>query len=146
MKIYIETPVNGYYKDVLSRFDKNLFLALKPSGMKLDLLRFDGSEEGDYVHLRIMPFGLFRQEWLVKITESAENAQQAWFVDEGQSLPWMFAYWRHQHIVRKVSETQSQIVDDITYHGRFFVLGLLLFPIMYIQFYLRKPIYKRYFS
>lgn len=148
MKIYIATEVEGNYKKILPQFNQDLFLALAPPGMKLNLLRFDGSKKGDTVHIAMQPLGMkiLEQEWVSEITEDNENNTEAWFVDEGKILPPFLAKWKHRHLVQKKSENRSIIVDDIQFSTPFRLLDFLMYPIMYAQFYYRKPIYKRFFG
>lgn len=145
MRILLTTTVNGNYKAVFERFDSRLFLALKPPGIRLNLLRFDGCKQGDFVHLELMPLGIkaLKQEWVAYICENGESDEAVWFVDEGRNLPFFISSWRHTHSIRRLSEAQSEIVDDISFSSP---LGWLAYPLMYVQFWLRKPIYRRYFS
>ena len=144
MNIIIKTPVAGNYKEVFSKFDQNLFEALIPPGMKVDLVRFDGSSTGDTVHIRLSILGLIKQEWISKITEDHVSDDQAWFIDEGEELPGFLSFWKHRHIVRK-SESGSIIIDNITYKTPFILLDWLIYPAIYLQFVYRKPIYRKYF-
>lgn len=148
MHIKISTEVVGNYKNILPQFDKTLFLRLSPPGMQVNLIRFDGSKKGDIVQLALRPLGLafLQQEWTSLITEDGENAEEVWFIDEGQILPSFLAKWKHRHIVSKKSENQSIIIDDIHYESPFLLLDWLLYPVMYLQFYYRKPIYRKFFS
>ena len=54
MKIRLTTEVDGHYTEVMSRFDKKLFEALKPKFGKMEVLEFTGSEKGDVVRLRFI--------------------------------------------------------------------------------------------
>ncbi|MEZ4685197.1 MAG: hypothetical protein R3B47_03775 [Bacteroidia bacterium] len=65
-----------------------MFEKLSPPGAGVELLRFDGSEEGDEVHIRMsLFFGLIKQDWFARIIEDGQNEQEAWFIDEGIRLP-----------------------------------------------------------
>jgi len=145
MRICLRTPVKGNYEEVLAGFDRNLFEALAPPFIKIDLLRFDGSRKGDVVHLKLKIFGIFSQEWIVKITEDKVTQTQAWFTDEGRKLPRMLRSWEHAHIVEKDGQ-DSVIIDDIHFVPSSKLLGLFLYPGLYLQFLWRQPIYKRYFK
>lgn len=147
MNIYISTKVNGTPEVILSKFDRALFEALVPPGMKIHLLRFDGSVKGDEVHIEMLPLGIprLKQEWHSLITENVNGENESWFVDEGTKLPWFLSKWKHRHLVRKISPDTSEIIDDITYKSPFFLLSWLLYPVMFLQFYYRKPVYRKYF-
>jgi len=50
MTIRLATEVDGYYLDVMNRFDRDLFEALKPPG-GMEVTQFTGSKQGDQVIL-----------------------------------------------------------------------------------------------
>lgn len=145
MRILLKTPVSGHFRDVFSRFDRKLFEALKPPGIHLEIVQFDGSQTGNTVHLRLTILGILRQEWVSKITEDAVESTQAWFIDEGVKLPGFLRYWHHRHLVSQNGEN-SIITDDITYRTPFFLLDYIMYPIMYLQFAIRGPLYKKFFN
>ena len=146
MHIVIRTPVQGHYRRVLAQFDQSLFDQLTPPGAQVELVRFDGSHKGDLVHLRLKLLGRFPQDWISEITEEVITPEQAWFVDEGVELPFFLASWRHRHLVEKVSAEESCIVDDITFRSPYRLLDWLLYPVLYLQFAYRRPIYQRVFG
>ena len=145
MKIFIATEVDENYKTVFSRFDKDLFLALKPPLIKLKLTRFDGCLAGDKVE---MTLGLLwiQQVWTALIVDQKETEDEIYFVDEGQQIPPPIKQWRHRHGIRKLGESKTLIIDDIQFSTGNKILDFLIFPIMYLQFWYRKPVYRRYFS
>lgn len=144
MHILLKTTVAQPVGQVASRFNRQLFEALNPPFPPVRLLRFDGSRTGDEVHLELN-FLLFRQVWKSRITDDQSSAEEISFVDEGIQLPFFLSYWRHRHRIIRVGN-QSQIVDDITFRSPFFLMDFLLYPVLYLQFLYRKPIYRRYFK
>ncbi|GEO05991.1 hypothetical protein AAE02nite_36550 [Adhaeribacter aerolatus] len=144
MKIAIHTPVNQDYLSVFRKFDQKLFLQLAPPFPGFKLLRFDGSQPGDRVAVQLN-FWLFRQTWTSVITESKTTAQQAYFIDQGQQLPWPLKFWRHQHLIKSNPAGGAIISDLIQYRTAFRLFDLLIYPFMLAQFSYRKPIYRRYF-
>lgn len=143
MKIRFETQVKGYYTTVMKRFDRDLFEALKPKQGDMEILEFTGSKTGDRVHLRFnSPFSM---EWVSDIVEHGMDAERAYFIDEGVELPWPLGYWRHQHIVEKIDEEYSKIIDDIDYRAKPAFLTPILYPALYAAFYPRKKVYREYF-
>ena len=144
MNITLKAPVKGNYKKVMASFDRDLFEALKPPGGEMEIVKFTGSKKGDTVHLRFVK--PIKAEWISDITEDGENDNRAWFVDEGTTLPWPLGSWTHKHIVEKVDEEHSIIIDDMTFTGKNILLTLLLYPAIYIGFYPRKKVYQRYFD
>jgi ligand-binding SRPBCC domain-containing protein len=144
MNIQLKTIVPGNYKDIIQQFDRQLFEALAPKQGQFELVEFTGSKKGDRVHLRFL--SPVKAEWISDITEDEVNDQEAYFIDEGVKLPFPLKYWKHKHIVRKVTEDTSCIIDDMTFKGVNGLFTLLLYPAMYLAFSPRKKIYKRYFA
>ena len=144
MNIQLKTKVDGNYKDIINQFDRQLFEALKPKHGKMEIVKFTGSKKGDLVHLQFL--SPIKTEWISEITEDGENEKEAYFIDEGVKLPFPLSYWQHKHIVQKITEDTSYIIDDMTFKGSNFLFTLFLFPALYIAFYPRKSIYKSYFK
>jgi|AntRauTorckE5430_2_1112549.scaffolds.fasta_scaffold06714_2 ligand-binding SRPBCC domain-containing protein len=146
MKILIKTTVEQDYKTVFNRFDEALFLALKPPLLPLTLRQFDGSMEGDEVKITLGK-GFLSQDWDALIIEQAESEDEIYFIDKGVKLPFFLKTWRHRHRILKLKNGKSEIIDDIEYStplGK--PMDFLMFPLMYLQFLVRKPVYKRYFK
>ncbi len=144
MRIYITTAVRQPYQEVAQKFDQKLFEALSPPFPKVRLLRYDGNQPGDEVHVRLN-FVFFGQTWKSRITENDSRPGEVYFVDEGLQLPFFLGSWRHRHVIRQQG-TGSLIVDDITFRGSNPLFSLLFYPVMYLQFAYRKPVYQRYFG
>ena len=144
MRIKLKSKVKGNYKDIMSKFDKALFEFLKPSDKQMELVEFTGSKTGDKVHLRILfPF---KSEWISHITGDETNEKEAYFIDEGVVLPSILGYWKHTHIVKKVSESTSEIIDDMEFKAGWNWATPLLYPFIYLAFYPRIKAYKVYFG
>lgn len=146
MKIIIKTTVEQDYKTVFSRFDENLFLALKPPFLPLTLRQFDGSMKGDEVKITLGK-GFLSQDWDALIVEQVETEAEIYFIDKGVKLPFFLKKWTHRHRILKLNNGQSEIIDDIAYFtplGK--IMDFLMFPVLYLQFWMRKPVYKRYFK
>lgn len=144
MNIILKAQVKGNYKDVMARFDRDLFEALAPKTGKMEIVEFTGSRKGDRVHLRFI--SPLKAEWISDIIEHGENDKEAYFIDEGTLLPFGLKYWRHKHIVRKISETQSEIIDDMTFKGTNAIMTMLMYPGIYASFLPRKKVYQAYFG
>lgn len=140
----IKTVVEQDYKTVFERFDEDLFLALKPPLLPLTLNRFDGSMKGDEVHITLGK-GALSQDWNALIVEQAELADEIYFIDVGSKLPFFLKDWKHKHRIVKEGEG-AMIIDDISYKTPFFLMDYLMFPVLYLQFWARKPVYTRYFK
>lgn len=145
MRIYLKTAVAGKPPEIIKAFDRSLFETLAPPGTPVELIRFDGSQKGDIVHIRLKLLGFIKQDWVSKITADHTSAEEAFFVDEGTQLPFFLGSWEHHHIV-KAQGDHSVIIDDIRYKGPFFLITWLLYPALYLQFAWRKPIYRKIFG
>lgn len=146
MRIVIKTKVEQDYKTVFSRFDKDLFLALKPPFLPLTLRQFDGSMKGDEVKIRLGK-GFLSQDWDALIIEQQENSDEIFFIDKGTKLPFFLKTWEHKHRILNLKSHNSEIIDDIQYTtplGK--IMDLIFYPVLYIQFWIRRPVYRKYFS
>lgn len=145
MKIKLTTSVEQAHDRVFEQFDADLFLALAPPGLKVDLLRFDGCKKGDVVQLQL-DFLFFKQVWTSYITESGKGEQECFFVDasSAKDLPFFLRKWEHRHRIVKTVEG-TKIIDAIEYRAPF-GLNFLLYPALWLQFAWRKPIYRRFFK
>ena len=144
MNLILKTPIKGNYIKVMEAFDLKLFEALKPPFGKMEIVDFTGSKKGDRVHIRFL--SPVKAEWISDIVADEVTDSLALFVDLGTTLPWPLATWTHRHIVEKVDEDHSIIVDDITFTASNSILTLLMYPAIFMGFYPRKKIYKKYFS
>lgn len=144
MKINISTQVEKSYLEVKEGFNDSLFLKLNPPFPPVKLLRFDGSSKGDIVILELNLL-LFKQKWVSEITDDHTDEQEFYFIDEGTTLPFFLKKWKHKHrIIRQ--ENGSIIKDEIEYQGPAGILTLLLYPVLYLQFLYRKPVYQKIFQ
>lgn len=144
MNIILRSLVQGNYKKVMAAFDRHLFEALKPPIGEMEILAFTGSKKGDKVHIQF--HSPVKAEWISDIVEDEVTDNRAWFIDVGVKLPWPLATWTHRHIVERIDDQNSVIIDDITFSGNNFILSLLLYPAIFLGFYPRKKIYQAYFK
>ncbi|MCU0391818.1 MAG: hypothetical protein MUE81_11930 [Thermoflexibacter sp.] len=146
MEIVIKTYVSQPILSVWQGFNETLFLKLAPPFPPMKLLRFDGSEKGNEVHIRLN-FILFKQKWISLITENVKTEDQIYFIDEGIKLPFFLKYWKHKHrIIKHIDNekhTQSIIIDEIEFKS---IFGWLIYPVLYLQFWNRKKIYRKIFK
>jgi ligand-binding SRPBCC domain-containing protein len=144
MHIILKTFVEQDTKSVSEAFDKELFIKLKPPGIGLEILRFDGCQKGDRVELSLN-FGLFKQQWNSTIIDSGASEEEIYFVDQstGKDLPFFLKHWTHRHrLIKEGSGTT--IVDDIEFTSPYFT-SILFYPIIWAQMAFRKPIYRKSF-
>ena len=146
MKIFIKTRIEKNYQIIFSKFNIDLFKALKPPLINLEVERFDGCKSGDEVHLKMSLFGIINQRWISHITKDVKSNYDIYFIDEGALIPPPLKKWTHYHRIEKISELASFVIDDIDYTTGSSILDLILYPVFYSIFYYRKPIYKRELS
>lgn len=150
MQIKLSTKVNQDYRSVFEKFNRQLLEKLTPPLIPFKLLRFDGSCAGDQVHIELNILGI-KQLWITNIIEDSDDLEEIYFIDESSKtdktskLPFFLIYWHHKHRILK-RNNGSEIIDDITYKTPFKLLDYLCYPVMYIQFYYRKHIYKEVFK
>jgi ligand-binding SRPBCC domain-containing protein len=145
MKLTLRTPVQSSLSTVWEGFDETLFKKLSPPFPPVRLLRFDGSQPGDVVSLELN-FLLFRQKWTSHITEQQATEQEIYFIDEGRELPFFLTYWRHKHRLIRTRNQGTLIVDEIEYRTPFLLFDYLMYPLLWVQFAYRGPVYQRVFS
>lgn len=143
MTIILKTEVAGNYLDIMQKFDRELFEALKPP-VGMSIREFTGSQKGDKVVLDFTFPAKFT--WQSDIIEHGQNKEKAWFVDIGSVLPWPLKSWRHEHIVERIDDHSSCIIDHMTYSCSNAAITMAVKPFLFAAFYPRKRIYKQYFS
>lgn len=146
MKLLIETTVSGNYLQIFSRFNVTLFKALTPPLTSIKVQRFDGCAVGDEVHLEVKLLNMITQKWQNKITSAHQNESEVSFTDCGTVMPAPLISWKHIHTIRKINETESVIVDDIDFSSGSRILDQLMYPVLFVMFNARKPVYLRELS
>jgi ligand-binding SRPBCC domain-containing protein len=144
MQLKIKTKVHQDYILVKEGFTEELFIKLNPPFPPVKLKRFDGCKKGDVVSLEL-DFILFKQQWESLIVEAKLTEKEFYFIDEGRKLPFFLKYWRHKHRIIK-NGSGSKIVDDITFRSPIRPMDFLLYPVLWVQFWYRKPVYKKFFK
>lgn len=143
--IQIITEFTGNAQQVINGFTQELFMALKPPFVPMQLLRFDGCNIADEVHL-LLGIAPIRQKWVSIIVESEQKDTYLRFVDKGVVLPFPFSDWRHEHIVMQRPGGIVRIEDNISYATKPKVAASLLHPLLLLQFGYRKKAYPRFFQ
>lgn len=144
MNIKISTKVNQSLLKVWEGFNLELFSKLAPPFPPVVVKEFGGCLKGDKVHLELN-FILFKQDWISDIVDQKRTESEIYFIDEGTKLPFFLKYWQHRH--RLVKDNQGTlIIDDITFKTPTILTDFLFYPLMYLQFLYRKPIYKKVFE
>jgi ligand-binding SRPBCC domain-containing protein len=148
MKLEIRIPVAQPPDQVFKGFTVDLFIALAPPPPfpPMKLKHFGGSRTGDHVELELN-FLFFRQRWVSVITRDETLPDGTiYFIDEGRQLPFFLKTWKHTHWVRPGPGGGSIIVEDIEYTAPLGLLTYLLYPTLWLQFAVRKPVYQRLFG
>lgn len=145
MTIRIATKVDAGLEKVKNGFTRELFLSLNPPFPPVKLVRFDGCEQGDRVELELN-FLFFKQTWESLITEDVFNQNEFSFVDVGVRLPFFLKTWKHHHLNVANASGGSTIVDEIEFTTPTLLTNLLFYPVLYLQFLYRKPIYRKVFG
>lgn len=143
MRIVLKTKVEQDWKQVQNGFNESLFLQLNPPFPKVKLKRFDGSKKGDKVAMELN-FGLWKDQWISTITHDKTYPTGFEFIDEGSQLPFPFKQWKHRHVVEKING-ETYIIDDIEFSSRYTLMDPFVYPLLYLQFIYRKPVYRRVF-
>jgi len=145
MKLRIQTHVSQPYQVVWQGFNEELFRRLSPPFPPVRVARFDGCLAGDMVVLELN-FFLFKQQWISRITEQQSSESEIYFVDEGTKLPFFLRFWRHRHRIIHEEAGGTIIADEIEFKTPFWITDYLMYPLLWVQFAYRKPIYKQAFA
>jgi ligand-binding SRPBCC domain-containing protein len=147
MRFQILTRVQGNHRDVFLKFDHSLLLQLSPPGVHIKLLHIqEPSEPNAYIRLQVTILGIIRQNWENVFSHYELREDECHFVDEGRKMPFPIRYWRHDHRVLADGPDHAIINDDITFKTGFLPLDWLMYPILWLQFRYRQPIYRRVFG
>jgi ligand-binding SRPBCC domain-containing protein len=144
MKILLQSHVHCGFDQVVGHFDKQLFEFLLPPNYVAQLIRYDGSASGSIVHIRFkLPWS---SDWISEIISEKREEGIYQFVDIGKKLPFGLNSWEHHHIVKKLTESKTLIVDEMHFSTHVKLLDFIFFPFLFLAFYPRKKQYKRYFE
>ncbi|WP_127715810.1 hypothetical protein [Halobacteriovorax sp. HLS] len=140
-KINIVTTFKANFSDVKENFNEKLFKFLSPKLIPNEIIRYDGNNVGDEIHIQ-----LINQLWISEILEVNDLENEFNFVDIGKKLPPPIKSWHHKHRIVKVNQYQVSIIDEISFDCGNFILNNCIYPFMYAQFYARVPLYKKFFE
>lgn len=144
MNIKISTKVNQSLLQVWEGFNLELFSKLAPPFPPVEVKEFGGCLKGDKVHLQLN-FILFKQDWISDIIDQQSTDTEIYFIDKGTKLPFFLSYWQHKHRLVK-DGTGTIIIDEIAFRTPTIITDYLFYPLMYLQFLYRKPIYQKVFK
>lgn len=141
----IESIVQVPFHIVVNHFSEDLFQALAPSFPPSRLISFDGDRVGGLVKIELGKAPL-SQIWISEITHRIETDQKLEFIDVGVQLPPPLKTWQHRHVVERISDDETLIIDDIQASSGSRLIDLAMRPVMYRMFKQRTPAYKKYFD
>ena len=119
-------------------------MSLTPPWVKINLLRFDGCQTNDEIHLELQSF--VKQKWVSLITHHTEDGKEWSFIDEGKILPWPLHTWKHHHRVISLDEKRSEIIDDINFECSPRWLNYFVYPVLWMTFSIRPRRYRLFFE
>ncbi|MCU0324926.1 MAG: hypothetical protein MUF45_06685 [Spirosomaceae bacterium] len=143
MKIKISTKVEQNIEQVWNQFDVNLLKKLSPPFPPVKVLHYIGHQIGEKVSFELN-FFIFKQKWESEITDNRIDENERYFIDEGRILPFFLKYWKHKHRIVK-SNSGSKIIDEIEFKTPSILTDYIFYPLLYLQFLYRKPIYQKLF-
>lgn len=144
MRILLDSLVKCSFEKVSADFGDELFKFLLPPKFVASLVAYEGSKPGSKVHIRFkLPLP---SDWISIIKSEFRDTEKYIFVDEGEKLPFGLKQWKHTHSVIKVDEKQTRILDDMNFSTGYKIFDLLMYPVLYLSFYPRKKLYKKYFE
>jgi ligand-binding SRPBCC domain-containing protein len=144
MKLKIQTSVEKNYLQVWEGFTEDLFNQLSPPFPPVKVMQFDGCHKGDTVELELN-FLLFKQRWKSLITDQQSTNTEIFFLDEGVKLPVFLTFWKHRHRIIKNGDS-TIIADEIEFRTPTLLTNYLFYPLLWLQFAYRKPIYRKVFG
>ena len=144
MKLKIQTSVEKNYLQVWEGFTEDLFNQLSPPFPPVKVMQFDGCHKGDTVELELN-FLLFKQRWKSLITDQQSTNTEIFFLDEGVKLPFFLTFWKHRHRIIKNGDS-TIIADEIEFRTPTLLTNYLFYPLLWLQFAYRKPIYRKVFG
>ena len=144
MRIVVVTEVQGHFKRVFDRFNRELFEALVPPFVPLHIQVFEGALPGNVFTRGFGPH-IMAIPWVSRILDRHVGESEAYFTDEGEVLPPPLSFVKHTYRVQAIGPAKSAIVEDFWYRTPHKVLDLLLYPVFFLSLKLRSSVYKKFF-
>ncbi|MCF8364863.1 MAG: hypothetical protein K9H16_03725 [Bacteroidales bacterium] len=144
MRIVLCSQVKADFENVAADFGHDLFIFLLPPKFFASLVAYEGSSPGSKVHIR---FNLpFPSDWISIIKSEQKDDEKYIFIDEGEKLPFGLKQWKHIHSIEKGKGNCTKITDDMNFSTGINILDFLMYPFLFLSFYPRKKLYKKYFE
>lgn len=146
MKFTINCKVFQNKEVVWSQFNESLLKKLSPPFPGFEILYYEGQKRGDKLAFEL-DFIFFKQKWESIILEDYLSEKENYFIDsDNGSLPMGLKKWYHKHRIIKIDNDYTLIKDEISFSTNSTILDSLIFPLVYSQFLLRIPLYKKAFK
>lgn len=142
VKFTVSTQIHELTPEEVYRvFNYDLLWALSPPFAKPRAVLYEGNRPGHrMVFGLVTPLGT--KHWAGRVTEEGHTANEIYFVDEGEQMPFGLRLWRHKHrMIRNGAGTLLR--DEVRFETRNPLFTALLFPVLYAQFIYRKPRYEK---
>jgi ligand-binding SRPBCC domain-containing protein len=144
MRIRYVTTVMAPFRQVYEGFNQKLLEYLMPPFNVASVSRYEGQNPGDIIDIKFhLPL---INNWTVIVKESWLSHREYGFTDRGLRVPAGIVYWKHIHRVVARNNESSFIIDDIEFETHWQLLDYLLYIPLWLLFYLRRPLYKKYFN
>ena len=137
---YYKTEIPRSISEVWSFFQSNQNLAAITAFPKIDILGDKDVEKDANIHLRLN-FMLFKIHWKGRITEVVP---EAYFIDQGEKLPFPIKSWSHVHAFKRLSSDETKMIDKVEYDS--YVPPMLVNLMLKGMFHSRKKQLKKYMS
>ncbi len=128
---------------VWKKFTAELLAKLSPPYPIARIIRFDGCQANDQVHLTL-DFLIYQTDWTSRITSYQFDGDSHVFVDEGIQVPFGIQHWRHEHRIETYPSGGTMIIDKIQFQTQYKLLDWLLFPFIWGMIAYRMPLYKKH--
>lgn len=148
MNFTLETRVRGHFLSVFGQMNRDIFDLLPPPVGRVEVLRYEGEQPGNVVevvlHLPLLP----PQPWRTDMVAREVSETEAFFTDahvQGPQ-PFFLRAWRHTHRVVADGPDHSRIRDEIFFAGPWWIPGIALYAVLWVQFAARRPRYRAIFG
>lgn len=144
MRIKLTTTVICPFEKVTANFGEDLFNYLAPPPFIATSEKYEGEEIGNLIEMNFhLPFP---GKWISEITSREETENRFQFEDRGVELPLGLSQWHHKHIVERIDNMQTRIIDDMQFEVKHWILRVPVYIGLYLGFAPRKGKYRSYFK
>ena len=133
---------NSNIQKVIRSFHEIKFIKFLVSFQPVKIIKWNGINNNLIAHLK---FWLINWHSFIVIHKKYKKTDTMLsFIDEGLELPIGITYWKHEHIIKEI-KNQITIEDRINFKHRYYLVGIILYPILVCPILIRKALYPLYF-